>query len=201
LLDTNTARLDGAVGGGQAGYKLQIGPQWVVGAEADIQALGERRTTTFVDPIAGALCTGGTVGPTCFRTNPFSGAALMQHEARIGWFGTLRGRLGFLVAQQVLLYGTGGLAYGRVEVSDITSVAATAPFGQFGPTIAAVTASKTKTGYSVGAGIEGTLWLGPYWTWKLEYLYLDLRSLDATSAFSAAPSSFGAFFFTRDGDD
>jgi outer membrane immunogenic protein len=33
------------------------------------------------------------------------------------WFGTLRGRLGLLVTPTILVYGTGGLAYGQTETS------------------------------------------------------------------------------------
>jgi opacity protein-like surface antigen len=39
--------------------------------------------------------------------------------------------------------------------------------------------------------MEGRLsyWLPPNWTWKLEYLYLDLGSIDTATPF-AAPSIF-----------
>jgi len=33
------------------------------------------------------------------------------------WFGTTRLRLGVLPTQQLLIYGAGGLAYGRLETS------------------------------------------------------------------------------------
>jgi outer membrane immunogenic protein len=35
----------------------------------------------------------------------------------IDWFGTVRGRVGFLVTPQWLLYATGGLAYGETKSS------------------------------------------------------------------------------------
>ena len=37
-------------------------------------------------------------------------------------FGAGRGRLGMLITDQVLLYGTGGLAYGQVKVSGNTAL-------------------------------------------------------------------------------
>jgi opacity protein-like surface antigen len=48
--------------------------------------------------------------------------------------------------------------------------------------------SAGNVGFSVGGGIEGrfSYWLPPNWTWKLEYLYLDLGSLDT------APTPFAA---------
>ena len=36
---------------------------------------------------------------------------------RVDWLGTVRARLGFLVTPNLLAYGTGGLAYGKVEGS------------------------------------------------------------------------------------
>jgi outer membrane immunogenic protein len=36
-------------------------------------------------------------------------------DQSLEWFGTVRGRAGVLVTPQVLLYGTGGLAYGSIK--------------------------------------------------------------------------------------
>ena len=48
-------------------------------------------------------------------TSPFKD--LISSEQKLSWFGTVRGRLGVTVTPDLLLYGTGGLAYGRVEAS------------------------------------------------------------------------------------
>src|SRR5262245_43288978 len=53
---SNTARLNGVIGGGQLGYNYQFAPQWVLGFEADIQASGERGSNTFNDPLSGTIC-------------------------------------------------------------------------------------------------------------------------------------------------
>jgi opacity protein-like surface antigen len=55
--------------------------------------------------------------------------------------------------------------------------------------------AKTNVGFSVGAGMEGKLgFLPANWAWKLEYLYVDLGSLDAVSSFNAGiPATFPNF--------
>ena len=34
--------------------------------------------------------------------------------------------------------------------------------------------SRTNVGWTVGAGVEGAAFWAPNWTWKVEYLYMDL---------------------------
>src|SRR5262249_25510973 len=123
-----------------------------------------------------------------------SATAATTYEARIEWFGTVRGRLGFLINDQVLLYGTGGLAYGRVEVSGTTNVGGTEATNgtpaiiPVTPAAAAFSASQIKAGFVLGGGVEGKVsyLLPPGWTWKLEYLYVDLGSLDTVAPFPRA---------------
>ncbi|CAA0095464.1 Uncharacterised protein [Starkeya nomas] len=72
----------------------------------------------------------------------------------LDYFGTLRARLGFAV-DQFLLYGTGGLAYGRgtYEVIGLSN-------------------DKNHIGWTVGAGAEYAI--DNNWSVKGEYLYVDL---------------------------
>jgi outer membrane immunogenic protein len=72
------------------------------------------------------------------------------------WFGTLRGRAGFAI-NNVLLYGTAGLAYGDLK----------AEFG-------GLDESKTLVGWTAGLGME--VGFAPNWSAKVEYLYMDLGS-------------------------
>ena len=172
--DSNTARPNGVIGGGGIGYNYQFSPNWVLGFEADFQGSGERGSGTFIDPFSGLVCAlfSGATGQ-CVRTVPLNGTAVTQYEAKIDWFGTVRGRLGVLVGDQLLIYGTGGMAYGRVGSSGNTITSGTAAIAG-GTTLsgaAPFSASKTNVGFSVGGGMEGRLsWLPPNWTWKLEYL-------------------------------
>jgi outer membrane immunogenic protein len=69
------------------------------------------------------------------------------------WFGTVRGRAGFAM-NNVLFYGTAGLAYGGLR----------------GET-AGLSESQTHIGWTVGAGVE--VGLTPQWSAKVEYLYVD----------------------------
>ena len=61
----------------------------------------------------------------------------------------------------MLLYATGGLAYGEVRTAETIGA------GLFG-----FSNTDTRVGYTVGAGVEGAI--GGNWTAKLEYLYVDL---------------------------
>jgi outer membrane immunogenic protein len=110
---------------------------------------------------------------------------LTSYEAKIDWFGTVRGRLGWLVNDQLLIYATGGLAYGKVAVSGNANISAACCGVAYTPATVEFGASNTNVGFSVGGGMEGRLsyWLPPNWTWKLEYLYLDLGSLDTSAPF------------------
>jgi outer membrane immunogenic protein len=129
---------------------------WVWGLEADIQGSDEKGTRNFICPTG--VCT-PTVGTLAVFPGPAVPVALSQ---KIDWFGTVRARGGVLVTPQVLLYATGGLAYGEVDSSAAIGLV---------PTVFPTT-STTNVGWTVGAGVEGAI--GGNWTAKLEYLYVDL---------------------------
>src|SRR5579872_715905 len=153
ILFTSADRTDlnGIVGGGQIGYNWQMA-NWVFGLEADIQGTGEKGSRVFICPTA--TCTPNVPG---FFALVIPGPAIpVALSQKIDWFGTFRCRIGFLATPQVLIYGTGGLAYGEVDSSAVIGLAAT-PFG---------TVSNTNFGWTVGAGVEGMI--GGNWTVRLE---------------------------------
>ena len=76
------------------------------------------------------------------------------------WFGTVRGRVGYAM-NNVLVYATGGLAFGSLETES---------------TISGLQQSKTSAGYTVGVGAEVGIYQN--WTAKIEYLYVDLSRND-----------------------
>lgn len=188
-------QLNGLLGGAQIGYNYHVSPQWVLGWEADIQASGQRGSDSFSTPFTGT---------TCDRFNCYlvSGTAATS-DPRIEWFGTVRGRVGVLITPDLLLFGTGGLAYGGVVPGSV-NVGATGYISgigyvnpevgaSFGPTTSALGQRRTNIGFAVGGGLEGRLpeSLAANWTWKLEYMYVDLGSLDSSTAFNAASSNPG----------
>jgi outer membrane immunogenic protein len=141
------ADVNGFIGGGQLGYNWQSG-MWVFGLEGDIQLSNERGS--------GDVCTvaGCPVGSTVFT-----------RDYQLDWFGTARGRVGFLPAERMMLYATGGLAYGHFTGSSLMGAAGTnaLDLGSW---------SRTQAGWTVGAGVEAAL--GGNWSVKFEYLYMDL---------------------------
>jgi outer membrane immunogenic protein len=167
--------LDGVVGGGQFGYNWQM-QNWVWGFEADIQGTDEKGSRAFTCPAG--LCTPETLAPG-FLALAFlipGPAVPLSMDQKIDWFGTVRARAGVLVSPKVLLYATGGLAYGEVKSNEVVGG------------LAGFSSTTTNVGWTVGAGVEGVI--GGNWTAKLEYLYVDLGRV--SGSFLTAIPAFGA---------
>ena len=159
--------LNGLIGGAQIGCNRQFNNTWVLGLEADFQGSAEKQSSSRSDPFDFEGFFGSSEFPTTV-----TGTVNQTIESKILWFGTLRGRAGFLLTPTILLYGTGGLAYGKASVSDTITLATSSP-----STAATIIGdSKVKIGWTVGAGIEGAFPNSNDWTWKVEYLYVDLGS-------------------------
>jgi outer membrane immunogenic protein len=158
-------KLNGWIGGGQVGANWQNGI-WVLGGEADIQWSGQKGSTIFSCPApTPGLCNLITAGPG-FGVSPTA-----TFNQKLEWFGTVRARLGVTPTPTTLLYVTGGLAYGEIETDGVISGFSVAQL----PVSAAFSQSVVKTGWTIGAGLEGRL--SGNWTGKIEYLYMDLGSV------------------------
>ena len=156
----------GILGGAQIGYNWQFAPLWVVGVEADLSWARMNGAASFTDTNIGLFNT--TV------------------ERKLDSLGTVRARLGFLGVPNLLVYGTGGLAYGETGLSvAVTNLASCA----LDPGCLSSSNSGVKVGWTAGAGYE--LAIGHGISWKTEYLYADLgsRSATVTSAFGP-PGNF-----------
>lgn len=77
--------------------------------------------------------------------------------SHIDYLGTLRARLGY-TWDRVMVYGTGGFAYGRSAIAGFHD---------------------TDTGYALGAGIEWAF--APQWSAKVEYMYHDIDLVEAST--------------------
>jgi outer membrane immunogenic protein len=176
----------GFIGGGQIGYSWQFVSAWVAGIEADFQGSDIRGTQSFAN------------GPVPLFSPPSSDTVSLSGTGsqRIDWFGTLRGQVGWLAANTLLVYATGGLAYGHtqtvVSFSGNFQEAAGGIIGIF-PATTALSQSRIKAGWAVGGGLEWML--APQWSVKGEYLYYDLGhvTLDQTFDLQGTPPAHAAF--------
>ncbi|MGD9632807.1 MAG: outer membrane protein [Pirellulales bacterium] len=185
----STGSNGGFIGGGQIGYNWQFYNSFVAGVEADIQGVASSRSNAAA---ANVLSLGGD--PNAFFTNavPDLLATTISSHKQLDYIGTVRGRLGYLVTPTLLVYGTGGLAYGGVSVStsifqgnnDCANFNATLP-GCLTPAAFGVgNYSDTRVGWTAGAGLEWMFW--PNWSTKVEYLYYDLGSVAFSSGVLAS---------------
>lgn len=149
-----TTSSTGFAGGGQIGFNYQAN-QLVFGAEADIDYLSNKATVNGTEISGGAV-----VG-----TN--------THAYTLPIFSTVRGRLGY-AANNLLLYGTGGLAIGEYDVqrTQVTGVAGTATAGTV------ENSDNLRLGWTAGAGVEYAF--SENWTARVEYLYANLDSVSYT---------------------
>jgi outer membrane immunogenic protein len=179
--------MDGWVFGGQAGYNWQFNRSWVFGLEGDIDATGQDGTGLF-GPSTRVVTVVPPVGALVLPTRTTTTTATGSLEEKLSWLATFRGRIGVLPSDRVLLYVTGGLAVGEVKTTaGATTTTTTAlSFGTPpGPTSVSSLAasSSTQAGWTIGAGVEGAI--GGNWTAKLEYLYVDLGTVNNTFAGTA----------------
>src|SRR6266446_2676986 len=155
LTTVNGIKSQGWIGGGQAGYNWQY-DRIVTGFELDMSATG----------IKGSSSTSVIIGdaPTTFIRSD-----------DVKYLGTLRGRVGWLPTENVLLYGTAGLGWERFERTE-TSVD---PRGTFTDT-RSFTQPFDRFGWVAGVGVE-TLLFGTNWIGRLEYLHYDYGAVQTIS--------------------
>jgi outer membrane immunogenic protein len=152
----------GLIGGGQIGYNYTPSPNWLLGLEADFQGIAGAHSTAS---------TGGALPPLEFPDETIVSASTATKS--LSYLGTARGRIGYEFTPTMLVYATGGLAYGGVKSSSdiwqnnlFDGVPDNAGFASSG------SYSKLRTGWVVGGGVE---WMFmPNWSLKAEYLHYDL---------------------------
>ncbi|MGY3035564.1 outer membrane immunogenic protein [Bradyrhizobium sp. USDA 4354] len=181
--------MSGVTGGLQAGYNWQLGGKWLAGVEGDLSAASLRGSGRETTPLL----------PPAFTHT-------ISAEQKVDWWGTMRGRLGVLISPSVLLYGTGGFAVGGVRTfSDYmfngpggayaVSDTGTSFLCTSGSTCFTGTNSRVQAGWTLGGGGEWRF--APRWSFKAEYLYVDLGKSSVSAKALATgigpnPSSYTA---------
>lgn len=180
--------LNGFSGGLYAGYNWQLSPRWLIGIEADVNATGIKDTgsTTFT-----------LVAPQ---------TATISARQELPWFATVRGRIGFLPTESVLLFGsTAGFAFGQVKeeatyAMNLPAFISSSGGGTFvctggGAVCFDGSSSRTVGDAAFGAGAE--FLISPQLRLKAEYLYVSLGSDNAVDVVAlngggSAPAGFNA---------
>jgi opacity protein-like surface antigen len=168
-VNSSSAR-KGGIGGGEAGYNWQAG-MWLTGIETDVQFSTQRL-------VGSALCPGAVCNPDLAAAGLDAPVTLALRHS-LGWFGTLRGRLGALMTPDSIAYVTGGLAVGGIEHSADSSGFSLDANGNPQPALLPFVARTVKLGWTVGGGIEARI--AGNVTGKIEYLHMDFGADQAST--------------------
>lgn len=158
----------GALGGIQWGSNWQFG-RYVLGTASDFSFSDVKASQSFFQALGPGINIAGS--------------------QKMTWFSTTRLRAGYTVTDNLLIYGTGGLADGRAEVSSSFLTPGCPGAGN----CPAGTASKVLWGWAAGGGMEYAV---GHWSANLEYLHYDLGNLNynmtdpTTTAFIGASTKF-----------
>jgi outer membrane immunogenic protein len=152
----------GFVAGVQYGSNYQLGP-WVYGFLSDFSYSDIKDSET--------ITLGGVGARTTFA------------EQRLKWFGTTRVRAGYLVSDNLLLYASGGLADGSLEVTASNNLVGTPCFVPGAcPRFRNVV---THFGWAAGAGLE---YRWGAWSATLDYIHYDLGTANFAYGDGISPS-------------
>jgi outer membrane immunogenic protein len=172
----------GARAGGYFGYNWQFAQRWVTGVEFDAAWADQTETTPGLPGCA--LPVASSCAPAGAHASP--GPGVDSSSVDMGWDASARVRLGYLVIPQVLLYGTGGVAWQQLEVSGTCQHSSTDPDCDhvLGNTLVTLTNSTVRTGWTVGGGVEANI--TGNWLVRGEYRYADFGSWNNVMNFTVA---------------
>jgi outer membrane immunogenic protein len=159
------------IGGAYVGCNWQSSPSIVLGIEGDWSATDLNGTGSFPN-----LSRAGVPAP--------NGGITYSDDTK--WLASVRGRAGFLVMPNVLLYGTGGVAFAHTQFggADVLNGGC--------PNCGTTSFSDTQTGWAAGAGAEWAPW-NDHWRLRVEYLHYGFGGESSTPprpGFPAAPPTF-----------
>jgi len=159
---TDSFNLSGFIGGGQLGCNWQWGA-WVFGVEGDGSATNKE----------------GQAFETALASLPgLAARANWISQTQERWLVTARGKLGWTWWDKSMIYVTGGGAWAKIDASEFLVGNQIATGHQ---------ESNTRSGWTVGGGIEYVLGYG--WSVKGEFLYVKFDNFNTftTAPFAAPP--------------
>ena len=172
--------LAGGILGGQTGFNYEFPSHWLIGIEGDGDWAQISRSSSGCPIFTGGPFTGFTAG--CATNN-----------VTLNSFETVRGRLGYAFntgssfSPSVLLYGTGGWAWGQLSGNSTTTClgvfcpGASVPFTGGGASF-----NDTANGWTAGAGLE--IAFARHWTARFEFLHLQFNNVGTSfSTITASP--------------
>lgn len=154
------------IGGGQIGYNVQSG-RWVWGIEVDFNSIRLKKNYG-----------NGSIGADNFVYTTNGSPYQLAESASANWLLTVRPRIGWLVNDRTMLYTTGGVAITKLEFDQFF---AEVPFT---PTPEIASLSKTKLGWTLGAGFAVALTSN--WVVKGEYLFTHFSAENAAGTLANA---------------
>ena len=165
---------------GQVGFNYEFPSHWLIGIEGDGDWAQISRSSSGCPIFTGGPFTGFTAG--CATNN-----------VTLNSFETVRGRLGYAFntgssfSPSVLLYGTGGWAWGQLSGNSTTTClgvfcpGASVPFTGGGASF-----NDTANGWTAGAGLE--IAFARHWTARFEFLHLQFNNVGTNfSTITASP--------------
>jgi outer membrane immunogenic protein len=155
----------GVIGGGHVGFDYQI-PGWnwfsssgvVIGVEGSVDGSSLSKTTVVTLP------------------GIFGNSGTLAARSSLDIQGSIRGRLG-IAWDRVLIYATGGVAFGGINTDFAFSGVDEAGVAVFGST----SRSNSRTGWTVGGGIEYALTNN--WSIGAEYRFSDFGTINRGTVF------------------
>jgi outer membrane immunogenic protein len=173
----------GGQGGLQLGYNWQRG-KWVFGVEGDISATGLDQNDSAV---AAVFLPNNTDVPFTTAVNA---------KSTVDWYSTLRPRIGRVFGDRVMLFVTGGLAFGEADLRERTVIFA---LREENPSIDRNSGFDEdrgiKFGWTGGGGIE--FCVTSHVTLSFTYLYTDLEDGHAGNDISFVSDDIPRSFDTR----
>jgi outer membrane immunogenic protein len=161
------------IGGGQVGCNMQFNA-FVAGIEGDF---------------SGTHLFGSAIGPNNFPDGTPAGGGSIAFSRTLDWVSSIRGRLGYVVAPTVLIYATGGGAFGRASYFGMDT------FNSPCPNCGTTSFGATRAGWVAGGGVEWAVWGN--WILRAEYLHYSLDGPSSVANFQGTTNPAARFNFDR----